>query len=231
MSLRQPNVSRALRFGLFQCLLVLLGILFVHREIWQLRATTFTLNYWQDWVLIALSAIDGAITGAYATSARHLQNKPAYGRLIRWALPAFLVLFVACSALCERLSVGLFRIDAEIVRSIGLLVIVGGLAVRICSQAATSSALVEEQQEEAAVMTLPTGPHKLLRHPDAAGQLLILLGIPLVFNSWIPLLALPGVIVLLKWHISDQEAFRISQIGEPYLEYRKGTWNLIPFIY
>jgi len=231
MSLQQPNVGRALRFGLFQCLLVLLGILFVHREIWQLRTTTFSLSHWQDWAFLALSAIDGAITGAYATSARNVQHQPAYGRLIRWALPAFLVLFVACSALCERLNVGLFRVDSEIMRTLGILIILGGLAVRVSSQAAMPSALAEDKPEEAAVMAFPRGPHKLLRHPDAAGQLLILLGIPLVFNSWIPLLALPGVIVLLKWHISDQEAFRISQIGEPYLEYRKGTWNLIPFIY
>lgn len=231
MSLQQPNFGRALRFALFQCLLVLLGILLVHREIWQLRATTFILSHWQEWGLIVCSAIDGAISGAYATSDRHVQNKPAYGRLISWALPTFVVLFVACSALCERLNVGLFRWESEIIRTVGMLIIIGGLVVRLWSQASTPSALGEEKTDEATPMTFPAGPHKLLRHPDAAGQVLILLGIPLIFNSWIPLLALPGVIVLLKWHISDQEAFRISQIGDPYLEYRKGTWNLIPFIY
>jgi protein-S-isoprenylcysteine O-methyltransferase Ste14 len=76
-----------------------------------------------------------------------------------------------------------------------------------------------------------TGPHKLLRHPDAAGKLLSLIGLPLVFNSWLPLLALPGVIIILKWHITEVEDERTIQLGEPYLEYRKKTWNLIPYLY
>jgi protein-S-isoprenylcysteine O-methyltransferase Ste14 len=115
-----------------------------------------------------------------------------------------------------------------IIRTIGVVVVVAGMVFRLWSQ---RSAPIDLNPEKPLETLFPTGPHKWLRHPDAAGKLLSLLGLPFVFNCWIPVLALPGVLILLKWYISDQEAFRISQLGEPYLEYRKKTWNLIPYLY
>ena len=85
--------------------------------------------------------------------------------------------------------------------------------------------------ETALNLPFPLGPHKLLRYPDVTGRLIALCGIPLCFNTWLPLLAVPGILTMLKWHIFDQEAFRISQLGEQYVEYKKRTWNLIPYIY
>lgn len=308
MSQRPIKVGRAVRFAIFELALFMLGMLFVRREIWQLHATTFTINFWQEGLLIPLSALDGAITGGFSSRARNVQNTPAYKGLLLWATPLFFFLYVGCSALCERLIVGVFPTAVhEPVRTIGLGIVLAGMFVRLWSQFSAPSQLQPSRSEAAtrphdgepkpsaeptrtesttpteptpapdstpltgeaptrgpddepkstvestpttpttptetappissppdnidSAQIFPLGPHKILRHPDASGQLLSLCGLPLVFNAWLPLMALPGIIILLKWHISDQEAFRISQLGDPYLEYRKKTWNLIPYVY
>lgn len=270
------NKMGAARQAVVTPALLLLGIIFVHREIWQLRAATFHLDQLQEILLLPLAVIDGAIAGAFSSSS-FSDMEPSYKKHLRWASPAFFVLYVACAALCERLSV--LPIRADFVRWCGLVLVVAGVAVRAWSRlmipsllrlSSGSSPLIapdEKAHDLPAERLSPEskppgsagiqpvsdeppecdtgspsgvssrtnlvcrGPHRLVRHPEAAGALLAFLGLPLAFGCWLPLLALPGIVVLLKWHISDKEAFLISQLGEPYLQYRKESWNLIPFIY
>jgi protein-S-isoprenylcysteine O-methyltransferase Ste14 len=223
------RVARAIRFGVLEMLLLLLGMLFIRREIWQLHAMSFDVTTPQEGLIIPLAMLDGAITGAFSSRTRDVHNTPAYKGLLRWGTPLFFFLYVGCSALCERLNFGVFPIPAGIVvRTIGLLLVAAGMVLRLAAQ---RSAPIDLNPEKPLEPMFPTGPHKLLRYPDASGKLLSLVGLPLVFNAWVPISALPGIVILLKWHISDQEAFRISQLGEPYLEYRKKTWNLIPYLY
>ncbi len=261
------KIGRIVRPAILEVTLFLLGMLFVRREIWQLHASTFAIVYWQQGLLIPLIALDGAMTGAFSSRTRNVENAPAYKGMLRWGTPVFFFLYVGCAALSERLAIGVFPTAInEYVRNLGVVIVIAGLYLRLWAYRTRPIQLIAENTEEAnlakpadeAVLTaapaievsaadreaaelaadaknfseiVPSGPHKLLRHPDAAGKLLALCGIPLVFNSWLPLLALPGIIILLKWYISDQEAFRISQLGEPYLDYRKRTWNLIPYLY
>jgi protein-S-isoprenylcysteine O-methyltransferase Ste14 len=246
------RTGRAIRFGIFQLALFLLGLLCIKPEIWKMHAAVFTVATWQEGLLIPLSAIDGAITGAFQSRRRSVQNVPAYKGLVLWGTPLFFLLYVACCALCERIAKGVFPIQGhQIVRTIGICVVLAGIWLRLWAQISQPSQLAAAPETEAAPADpaitgdvpasslpvpaaesqFPSGPHKVVRYPDASGELLALAGLPLVFNAWLPLLALPGVIILLKWFISDQESFRISQLGEPYLEYRKRTWNLIPYVY
>jgi protein-S-isoprenylcysteine O-methyltransferase Ste14 len=229
MSASAPKILRAFRFGLLEMALMLLGMLFIRREIWQLHAMSFDVTSWQEGLIIPLAMLDGAITGGFSSPTRDVQNAPAYKGLLRWGTPLFFFLYVGCAALCERINFGVFPIAAGfVVRTIGIIMVVGGMALRLWAQ---RSAPIDLNPEKPLDTGFPTGPHKVLRHPDAAGKLLSLLGLPFVFNAWVPVFALPGIVILLKWYISDQEAFRISQLGEPYLEYRKKTWNLIPYLY
>jgi hypothetical protein len=78
---------------------------------------------------------------------------------------------------------------------------------------------------------IPMGPWKTVRYPDRSAMLLELVGISMALSAWLPLLTLPGLIVALKWEISDLEAFRIRKLGEKYINYKKHTWFLIPYIY
>ncbi len=75
------------------------------------------------------------------------------------------------------------------------------------------------------------GIWKYLRYPDRFAILLMLSGLSLAMGAWMPLLALPGLFVAFKWEIGDLESYRTSQFGEAYLNYRKTSWALLPFIY
>jgi protein-S-isoprenylcysteine O-methyltransferase Ste14 len=288
---------QSLRIAAFEMLLMMAGVLFVRREIWQMHVFDLSMQHWQEGILLPLAAIDGGITGAYASRSRNVEHFPAYRNLLRWGRPLFFVLYVASAALSERLNMGVFSTAPEFWRCLGVTLVTAGLAFRLWSQMSSPGALAMAANEPAArppteveakkidgepqtedkpaeapkdavsalvekisiagtpgascpakgavgengdlplvtqneqLELFPLGPHKLLRYPDASGRLIALCGIPLCFNAWLPLLAVPGILTLLKWHISDQEAFRISQLGEPYLEYKKKTWNLIPYIY
>ncbi|MBX9688293.1 MAG: hypothetical protein K2X27_16410 [Candidatus Obscuribacterales bacterium] len=76
-----------------------------------------------------------------------------------------------------------------------------------------------------------SGPWKILRYPAKTAMLIELMGISMSLSAWMPLLTLPGLCVMLKWELADLEAFRISQLGKSYLNYREKTWTMIPYLY
>lgn len=321
--------------------LMLLGMIFVRREVWEFHATTLIISHWQAGVMVPLAALDGGITGAYSSRTRNVEHLPSYKKLMGVGIATFYFLYVACAALCERLNVGVFTMGGDYFRTLGFLIVLAGMGLRLWAHTSPPSALIQEADaaalrigtsgadaktselkltetqtgsgsatadvagagEDAADVgtgsgaetaadvgtaadagtpaeigtaadagppaeigtaadvgtpespssdtddATPTdtfvstvapaqeqhfflvGPHRLVRYPDALGKLISLVGLSLAFNAWMPLFILPGVFILLKWHIGDREAFRISQLGQPYLEYRKNTWNLLPHIY
>src|SRR5262249_36520771 len=128
---RKAKTGRAVRLGILELVLLLLGILFVRREIWEFHAATLHLEHWQVAVLIPMAAADGAVTGAFSSRTRNVEHQPAYRRTMFWGVPSFFFLYVACAALCERLSVGVFTIVPEVVRCLGLLIVAAGTVFRI----------------------------------------------------------------------------------------------------
>lgn len=75
------------------------------------------------------------------------------------------------------------------------------------------------------------GPYKYIRHPSYTGALLILIGIGLALQSWgavITLVLLFSIAYGYRIHI--EEKVLISELGNPYIEYKKRTKRLIPYI-
>jgi len=76
------------------------------------------------------------------------------------------------------------------------------------------------------------GFYKYLRHPSYAFSLLTSLGLGLYLNNWLSLvLAFVPTFVAFSYRITIEERVLIEQFGEEYLEYRRKTKKLIPFIY
>ena len=75
------------------------------------------------------------------------------------------------------------------------------------------------------------GPWKFVRYPGRTAIFLELIGISITLCSWMPLLTLPGLLILFKWELADVEAFRLSQFGDAYIQYKKRSWFLLPFLY
>ncbi|NML68907.1 isoprenylcysteine carboxylmethyltransferase family protein [Chryseobacterium sp. RP-3-3] len=76
------------------------------------------------------------------------------------------------------------------------------------------------------------GFYKYLRHPSYAFSLLTSLGLGLYLNNWVSLILafLPPFFAFI-YRIKIEEEALVEKFGEEYLEYRKKTKKLIPFIY
>ncbi|WNI35313.1 isoprenylcysteine carboxylmethyltransferase family protein [Chryseobacterium sp. SG20098] len=71
------------------------------------------------------------------------------------------------------------------------------------------------------------GFYKYLRHPSYAFSLLTSFGLGLYLNNWLSLV----FALAFAYRIKIEEQTLIEQFGDEYIEYRKRTKKLIPFIY
>jgi protein-S-isoprenylcysteine O-methyltransferase len=76
------------------------------------------------------------------------------------------------------------------------------------------------------------GPYRVLRHPAYTGGLLALVGMGAAFGSWpaLALCVLPVAATLVQ-RIRVEEAALEAALGEPYREYERETFRLIPGIW
>ena len=78
---------------------------------------------------------------------------------------------------------------------------------------------------------ITNGPYKLIRHPRYLGIMLFLVGIPVIFLSVIPLILDVFLIGVLVWRISDEEKLMSQEFKEEWINYKKNTFSLIPYVY
>lgn len=76
------------------------------------------------------------------------------------------------------------------------------------------------------------GLYKYLRHPSYFASLISFIGMGVTFNNWISLLliVIPILIVFIN-RIKIEEKVLVEHFGSEYIEYKKVTNGLIPFIY
>lgn len=76
------------------------------------------------------------------------------------------------------------------------------------------------------------GFYRYVRHPSYAFSLLTSLGLGLYLNNWISFIfAIVPPFIAFSYRIRIEEEALIEQFGEEYLEYRRQTKKLVPFIY
>jgi len=76
------------------------------------------------------------------------------------------------------------------------------------------------------------GMYKTIRHPSYTGLLLELLGLSLMFNSWMPLFVIniPAFIAM-SYRMKIEEELLSEAFGTEYENYMKRTKRILPFIY
>lgn len=76
------------------------------------------------------------------------------------------------------------------------------------------------------------GFYKYMRHPSYAFALLTFVGLGLFLNNWISLaIAFIPPFLAFNYRIKVEEQALVEQFGDEYIQYRKETKKLIPFIY
>lgn len=115
--------------------------------------------------------------------------------------------------------------------SLGIFLIILGIILRQLSMAILGryfSGVVGIQKGQ---KVIEKGPYKYVRHPSYTGALMIFIGLGLALQSWAAVLTLIILfIIAYGFRIYVEEKALISELGEPYIDYKKRTKRLIPYV-
>jgi protein-S-isoprenylcysteine O-methyltransferase Ste14 len=118
-----------------------------------------------------------------------------------------------------------------IVNLIGLSLIVIGHGIRLQARRTLDRFFSVRLKTSADHELVKQGIYRYVRHPAYLGYLIACFGYPLLLSSWygffIMLLNIPVII----YRIKIEEEILIKTFGEKYLDYRKFSKKLIPYIY
>lgn len=121
---------------------------------------------------------------------------------------------------------------SSLVSDIGLGLIVAGMLFRFTAIYTLGRYFTVDVAIRTDHKIVKAGVYRYLRHPSYLGMLISFFGNALAFNSWYAVLIgfLP-VLGAVLYRIKIEEELLISNFGQGYIDYKKGTWRLIPFIY
>lgn len=71
----------------------------------------------------------------------------------------------------------------------------------------------------------------LVQYPELSAWLLIIGGISLVENVWMPLLSLPGIVVGMKWYLNGRSSAAMFAGDGEQLDISKARWKIVPYVY
>lgn len=115
--------------------------------------------------------------------------------------------------------------------SLGILLIILGIILRQLSMAILGkyfSGVVGIQKDQ---VVIEKGPYKYVRHPSYTGAFMIFIGLGLALQSGAAVLTLIVLfIIAYGFRIYVEEKALISELGEPYIDYKKRTKRLIPYV-
>ena len=199
----------------------------------------WTLAYWQAWVFIVVFVASAEATGVYlalkdpALLERRMnpgfqgEEQSMTQKIIgSLAVLSTLFLLVFC-AFDHRFA---WSSVPPAISVLGDVLVVLGLlldlfVLRENSYAGTSVQTFEGQK------VISTGLYAHIRHPMYAGNVIMVVGIPLALGSWWGLLVLALIFPVLIWRILDEEKFLEKDLPG-YKEYeQKVRYRLVPYLW
>ena len=76
------------------------------------------------------------------------------------------------------------------------------------------------------------GLYKYLRHPGYLGLIMIWTGASIASNNWLIFVFVTlSSILVYHYRMESEEQMLISAFGESYINYKKRTWRLVPWLY
>jgi protein-S-isoprenylcysteine O-methyltransferase Ste14 len=197
-----------------------------------------TVHYWQAWVFLAVFALSTWIPSVYLirTNPVALQRRMRAGPLAeartlqRIVITVLFICFPAMfvlSATDHRF--GWSPVPTALVLAGDILVAVGlGVAMLVIIQNGYAAANINVEAEQKVVTT---GLYGLVRHPMYAGNVIMMLGVPLALGSyWGLIFLIPGLVVL-ALRIRDEESL-LEQELSGYSDYEQQVhYRLMPHVW
>jgi protein-S-isoprenylcysteine O-methyltransferase Ste14 len=114
----------------------------------------------------------------------------------------------------------------------GVGLIVGGVAFRWYSASLLGKYFTFDVATHTGQTIVEKGPYRYIRHPSYTGALLSSLGFGMALGNWAGLLAaLSCLVAAYAYRIPVEERALASALGEPYRQYLRRTWRLVPFLF
>lgn len=149
---------------------------------------------------------------------------------VLWISGVISILLVISAPILNTRQIGYW--DNATVGSIGLTLMLGGLAMRYWAAKTLGEfytrtlQIIEEQK------VVNQAPYNMIRHPGYLGTLLMEIGAGLAVTNWVVLCALLVIGVTSRaYRIGVEEKMLEANFGEEYKVYSDRTWKLIPFVY
>ncbi len=118
------------------------------------------------------------------------------------------------------------------IRYIGLGIILLGIIMRIAAVISLGKFFTVDVTIREDHKLKQDGVYKYLRHPSYFASLISFIGFGLSINSWPGLILIViAVMTVFIYRITIEEKILIGQFGSEYLDYKKSTKGIIPFIY
>jgi protein-S-isoprenylcysteine O-methyltransferase Ste14 len=115
---------------------------------------------------------------------------------------------------------------------VGICLMLLGVALRWYSVAVLGKYFTFDVAIHSGQVLVEVGPYRYIRHPSYSGALLSLLGFGLSLGNWAGLVAsLSCLGFAYAYRIPIEETALSAALGDPYKQYLKRTWRLVPFIF
>lgn len=118
------------------------------------------------------------------------------------------------------------------IRYIGLGIILLGIILRISAVISLGKFFTVDVTIREDHKLKKDGLYKYLRHPSYFASLISFIGFGLSINSWPGLILIViAVMTVFVFRIKIEEKILIGQFGAEYIDYKKSTKGIIPFVY
>ena len=114
----------------------------------------------------------------------------------------------------------------------GFALMVCGFGIRVWAVATLGASFRTTVETHSNQKVVRSGPYRRLRHPSYSGLLLMCLGYGVAVQNWLALGIAVGLpLAALLYRIRVEEDALITSLGADYVEYKRSTKRLIPWVW
>ncbi|PYV59303.1 MAG: isoprenylcysteine carboxylmethyltransferase family protein [Acidobacteria bacterium] len=182
------------------------------------------------WIAFALWLLPEIIASIFKRSAASAQARDrgslALIALLWWVgiLSGFLISFL--------LPKTAIHWERTLVFLASICLMIAGTAFRWYSARLLGKYFTFDVATQGGQVLIECGPYRYVRHPSYSGALVSLLGFGLALGNWAALIASVSCLsAAYAYRIPVEEAALSAALGEPYRQYMRRTWRLVPFLF
>ena len=160
-------------------------------------------------------------------SNKNVKSKEDHGTYLLIYISIFVSIIISFN-----LSINEIYLLPDIVFFIGIVFIIMGIFLREFSVITLGKYFSFQITIKQDHKIIESGPYHYIRHPSYSGGMLAIIGISLALRSSVAVLIVIVMSILVyNLRINFEEKLLVHEFGDQYIDYKKRTKKLIPFVY